>query len=143
MPHPPRSPRSRLYRNALAFALTAAVVLLSLPLRTGFAARGPDFPEGFVDDLVIGGLQDPMAFSFLPDGRILIAERAGAVRLYKDGALQEQPFRRPPRPGGHHGHARHLRHGGFPRLCRKRPCLPLLRVSARCAGDPGQSHQFG
>src|SRR5215210_179161 len=73
-------------------APTLAILLLGLLLRAGYASRSPDFPDGFVDEVVVSDLEKPMAFAFLPDGRILIAERAGRVRVFKDGALLHDPF---------------------------------------------------
>ena len=37
------------------------------------------------------GLVNPWSIAFLPDGSILVAERAGRIRVIKDGALQEAP----------------------------------------------------
>jgi glucose/arabinose dehydrogenase len=47
---------------------------------------------GFVHELVAGGLNLPTAFAFLPDGRTLIAEKSGIVRVYKDGNILPTPF---------------------------------------------------
>lgn len=45
-------------------------------------------PTGFVVDTVIGaGLQAPMDFCFLPDGRVLVANRAGAVSVWAGGSV--------------------------------------------------------
>ncbi|MFP2924943.1 PQQ-dependent sugar dehydrogenase [Pyxidicoccus sp. 3LG] len=49
-------------------------------------------PTGFSVEVVVSGLQLPTTFAALPDGRILIAEKAGVVRLFKNGALQPTPF---------------------------------------------------
>ena len=38
------------------------------------------------------GLEHPWGLAFLPDGGILITERPGRLRLYKDGALQSEPI---------------------------------------------------
>ncbi|MCY1044553.1 PQQ-dependent sugar dehydrogenase [Corallococcus sp. bb12-1] len=40
----------------------------------------------------MAGLQYPTTFASLPDGRILIAEKDGVVRLFKNGVLQGVPF---------------------------------------------------
>jgi len=40
-------------------------------------------------ETVVGGLDHPWALSFLPDGRMVVTERAGRVRLVKDGRLSE------------------------------------------------------
>ena len=39
-----------------------------------------------------GGLDRPVDFAFLPDGRILLAEHAGVVRVYDHGRLAKAPF---------------------------------------------------
>jgi glucose/arabinose dehydrogenase/endonuclease YncB( thermonuclease family) len=49
-------------------------------------------PSGFVQDVVAGGTNQATAFAFLPGGRILLAEKDGKVRLYKDGTLSPTPF---------------------------------------------------
>ena len=46
---------------------------------------------GFEVTTVASGLDRPPAFAFLPDGRILIAEQSGLVRLVKDGVIVGQP----------------------------------------------------
>jgi glucose/arabinose dehydrogenase len=37
------------------------------------------------------GLDDPTDLGFAPDGRIFVAERAGRIRVFHDGRLQEPP----------------------------------------------------
>ena len=46
--------------------------------------------EFYVDTLATG-LQNPWGMAFLPDGRILIAERPGQLRIWYDGQLQTEP----------------------------------------------------
>lgn len=65
------------------------LMVLTPLLATRLAAADP---VGFLDQRVVGGLQTPTAFAFLPDGRILVAERAGAVRLVRDGVLTADPL---------------------------------------------------
>lgn len=40
---------------------------------------------------VVGGLESPWAIAFLPDGRILVTERPGRLRLIEDGKLRDEP----------------------------------------------------
>ena len=47
--------------------------------------------EGFRAEPVASGLSQPTDFDFLPDGRILIAERQGLVRVAENGLVAEQP----------------------------------------------------
>ncbi|WP_268788613.1 PQQ-dependent sugar dehydrogenase [Mycolicibacterium iranicum] len=41
---------------------------------------------------VVEGLSSPVDFRFLPDGRILVAEKAGAIRVVEDGVLRADPL---------------------------------------------------
>ena len=41
---------------------------------------------------IASGLTNPTDFAFLPDGRILITEKGGAIRLYANGALNPDPL---------------------------------------------------
>ncbi len=66
--------------------LTAAV----LPL-VAAGALAQAVPTGFVvDTLVSSGLQAGNDFTFLPDGRVLIASRGGAVHVWADGVGLQQ-----------------------------------------------------
>jgi glucose/arabinose dehydrogenase len=51
-----------------------------------------NLPPGFEERVVVSGLTTPTSFALLGDGRILIAEKPGLVRLYKDGELLPRPF---------------------------------------------------
>ncbi|MGH3116802.1 MAG: PQQ-dependent sugar dehydrogenase, partial [Gaiellales bacterium] len=63
-----------------------------LPLAVEPAPAATTFQPGFVKDVVTGGLSAPTAMAMLADGRILVAEKSGIVRLFKDGALQTIPL---------------------------------------------------
>ena len=47
---------------------------------------------GLDNKVLVSGLDKPTDFRFLPDGRILIAQKTGAIRIYKDGQLLDQPL---------------------------------------------------
>ena len=47
--------------------------------------------HSFTVTRVIGGLAHPWALVFLPDGRMLITERPGRLRIAKDGKLDPEP----------------------------------------------------
>jgi aldose sugar dehydrogenase len=68
--------------NLLHLFLSVALLTASLP---GFA-QAPAAPAGTA--VVVRGLTDPWAMAFLPDGRMLITEKAGQLRIATaDGRL--------------------------------------------------------
>ena len=56
------------------------------------AAEVVDLPQGLGVETVVEGLEIPWDLAFTPDGRILITERPGRIRVVKDGALQDAPY---------------------------------------------------
>jgi aldose sugar dehydrogenase len=46
--------------------------------------------------VVASGLREPTDFQFLPDGRILVAEKGGRIRIVEDGVVSKQPVGRLP-----------------------------------------------
>lgn len=57
------------------------------------ATANVQLPANFVQDTVINsGLSEPTNLAFLPDGRLLVAQKNGVVRLFKNGQLQPTPF---------------------------------------------------
>jgi aldose sugar dehydrogenase len=86
------------WRRTAVVCLTATagplVVSCGAP-REGPAARSPKpaFTDGVVEaETVARGLENPWALEFLPDGRMLVTERPGRLRIVSmDGAVSE-PF---------------------------------------------------
>jgi glucose/arabinose dehydrogenase len=85
----------------------AAVLLGLLVTMAAGACAAPvvgDRPQGVADEFVpeiegyrvetwVEGLEVPWSLVFLPDGRALVSERPGRIRLIgADGALREQPY---------------------------------------------------
>jgi glucose/arabinose dehydrogenase len=56
------------------------------------SAAAAVLPPGFTESLVAGGLTNPTAMEFAPDGRLFVCLQAGQVRVIKDGALLPDPF---------------------------------------------------
>lgn len=84
-------------RSTIPFA---ALILLSLLLVSMFLTLGLSFPafaftaggDSFSDSRLVNGLSTPTAMEFAPDGRLFVAEKAGALRVIKNGALLSNPF---------------------------------------------------
>jgi glucose/arabinose dehydrogenase len=73
----------------ISSSLFAVVFLL---LMNGAAARGATYSvAGFSETAIATGLTAPTDFAFLPDGRILILEKAGRVLVVVSGVLQTAP----------------------------------------------------
>ncbi len=48
-------------------------------------------PNGFTEALVVGGLSQPTDLAYLPDGRILVTQKSGALRVIKNGSVLSTP----------------------------------------------------
>src|SRR6185295_4145392 len=57
----------------------AAALLVTCASHAGTPATG------FTDDPAVGGLTHPTALAFLPDGRMLVTEKDGSLKLVMDG----------------------------------------------------------
>lgn len=55
-------------------------------------SRATTLPIGFTEALVASGLDSPTAMEFAPDGRLFVCEKAGTIRIIKDGTLLPTPF---------------------------------------------------
>lgn len=53
----------------------------------GLKIRGPKYRV-----VAVRGLNYPYALAFLPDGNVLVTERAGRLRIVRDGTLDPQPI---------------------------------------------------
>jgi len=73
----------RLFRP---LALVFVLALLVIPGAPAVAQ-----PSGFVDELAVGGVAEPTALAFLPDGRMLIASKGGRLLIASGGSLAGQP----------------------------------------------------
>ena len=68
----------------LLAAATLAAVLASSPAIA--------LPQGFLDELVTGGLTAPTALAPLPDGRLIVTEQGGSARIIVDGVVEATPL---------------------------------------------------
>ena len=96
VPRPPQGWRPRhaaathsWARWAKAGIVLAMLTVMLLPVARGSAAT----PTDFQTSLVMGdGLDGPSGFEIAPDGRIFVIERAGKVKIIKNGELLPEPF---------------------------------------------------
>src|SRR5690242_3585771 len=80
-------------RSLLAVLLAAAAC--GGPPRDGAPAARSAAPASAPAvrlDTVAAGLEVPWALAFLPDGRILVTERVGRIRVIEGGRLREVPW---------------------------------------------------
>ncbi len=66
--------------------------MLLLTSLLGGLASAQNLANGLVDEPLVGGFNTPVAFTTLPDGRVLVAEKAGLVRMVKNGAILPDAF---------------------------------------------------
>ncbi|MCI0330786.1 MAG: PQQ-dependent sugar dehydrogenase [candidate division Zixibacteria bacterium] len=76
--------KALVFFGGFAASLLAAVFVF--PFQN--SALAATVPTGFVDELIVGGLSQPAAFAFLPDGRILFTEqKTRRIRMIVNGAI--------------------------------------------------------
>ncbi len=75
-------------------AFMAAFIVLMVVYLANPAQGATTVPQGFGKARVTGGLSDPTAMAFAPDGRLFVSEQAGKLRVIKNGRLLRKPFLR-------------------------------------------------
>ena len=70
---------------------TLVLILLTAAAQVSQAQVFRSEEHAFSVTRVIGGLDHPWSLAFLPDGRMLITERKGLLRIAKDGKLDPRP----------------------------------------------------
>jgi glucose/arabinose dehydrogenase len=96
-----KEPRAKSQRGVRALALTMVVATTSFAWAQGARSSPPplSLPQTFFSaELsirvvpVVTGLSHPWSLAFLPDGNILVTERAGRLRIVRDGKLDPTPI---------------------------------------------------
>jgi glucose/arabinose dehydrogenase len=67
---------------------SCALILLVLLAQRAAAA----VPSGFSDATWVSGIGSPTAMTFMPDGRALVCQQTGALRVIKNGSLLTTPM---------------------------------------------------
>ena len=83
-------PDFRFLATFIGLALTASLAGQAIVSPEAHAATA--LPAGFVIEPVVSGLDLPTAISFTSDGRMLIAQKNGVIRVFRNGALLPTPF---------------------------------------------------
>jgi glucose/arabinose dehydrogenase len=69
------------------------ILMIALTIATwSSASRAATVPTGFIETQIAGGLANPTAMAFAPDGRLFVCLQGGQVRVIKNGALLSAPF---------------------------------------------------
>src|SRR5262245_7261788 len=79
-------------RPAMRGIVLARFGALLVVLAGAGAAGATILPSGFVEQILTQDLASPTAAAVAPDGRIFVAEQAGAIRVVKAGVLLPEPF---------------------------------------------------
>jgi glucose/arabinose dehydrogenase/PKD repeat protein len=73
-----------------AVAAVAALAVMAVTA-IGLAPPAGAAPAGFQNEIVLSNLSEPTGAAFTPDGRLLVIERAGTIRVAQPGATQVDP----------------------------------------------------
>ncbi len=83
-------PHARLWITAaIAFCASSASAQIT-------RAPAPEQPSGIVVETAVAGLSSPWAFQFLPDGRMLVTEVGGTLRVVDNAGKLSAPIARVP-----------------------------------------------
>src|SRR3954451_19554254 len=82
---------TRVLAGAAATIMCTSSILIAGLVPASPSAAAP--PQDFQTSMVVGdGLDGPSGFAIAPDGRIFVLERAGKIKIVKNGHLLAQPF---------------------------------------------------
>jgi glucose/arabinose dehydrogenase len=81
--------RSELSLQYFSVILAVAIAWACLIVSPASAAT---LPTNFTETLIAGGLSNPTAMAFAPDGRIFVTQQGGQLRVIKNGSLLATPF---------------------------------------------------
>jgi glucose/arabinose dehydrogenase len=125
--HHRRPPVRRRARHALLLGAAGLAALAAAPAAT------PALERGLAEAEVVRGLTGPTAMAPLPDGRILVAEQRGTLRVVRGGALLPEPaLTLPVDPRGERGLIGVAADPGF-------PARPYVYVNRTVAGPPARN----
>jgi glucose/arabinose dehydrogenase len=72
----------------ISYVLSLGFIFLMTATASVSAAPPPELERS----ALVSNLNQPTAFRFLPDGRILISEKGGAIKVFENNQLNSQPL---------------------------------------------------
>ena len=78
-------PKTQSSITALILSFLIGSLLISSPI------KAQNYPAGFQQVLVANGISNPTVMAFAPDGRLFVAQQAGALRIIENGVLLSTP----------------------------------------------------
>ena len=76
--------------NVTRLSVFTAFCFIALSL--GSALKAATLPTNFTETLLAGGLSNPTAMAFAPDGRLFVCQQGGQLRVIKNGGLLVTSF---------------------------------------------------
>jgi len=86
------SPSSRANASAYIGSMKLLLVVVWLALSIIGQARAASVPEGFSDKQIANSLNSPTSVTVLPDGRVLVTQQNGIIRIIKGDAMLPDNF---------------------------------------------------
>jgi glucose/arabinose dehydrogenase len=85
------NPAKRGEKNAAAALRESFLLALAFAIPPAFVGAGTYSVPGLSDTAVVASLDQPTDFTWTPDGRMLVLEKTGKVRIVVGGVLQGSP----------------------------------------------------
>ncbi|MET0979870.1 MAG: PQQ-dependent sugar dehydrogenase, partial [Candidatus Saccharimonadales bacterium] len=79
-------------RKTIWLRSVGLVLLAFIFIYGGVTPASAALPPDFERTTLVGDLNQPTAFRHLPDGRILISEKGGAIKIYENNQVSSQPL---------------------------------------------------
>lgn len=80
------------FLSAYRHCIRLLLIILCLAFLFFRQAEAAGVPAGFADRQIASGLTSPTSMTVLPDGRVLVVQQNGIIRMIKGDALQSAPF---------------------------------------------------
>lgn len=89
---------ARLLGGAALLLVTVGATVAAMPTRVQSGGSAPAAAPTYAIVDAVTGLEAPRSLGWLPDGRLLVSESGGAIRVVRGGILQPEPWAELPSP---------------------------------------------